>query len=269
MLNARQIREFKERGVLVGPRVYSPEECARLKDRLLDVVAGRSETRPEAVRNLLGSADRVVIQIINIWRADASFRRHLYHPLICEMVSQLTNHSVVRVWHDQVQYKPPRVGGITAWHQDFPFWPVIEPANLVTAWVPLEDATVENGCMWIVPGSHRWGVYNRGIIGTDPRNFAPTPDAASLPAEAEVCPTPYPVPVGQVLFHHCLTWHGSPANGSGHGRPAIAVHYMPGHTRYEPERTHFLQRYITVGVGQPLEGPFFPTVWDNGPAEAT
>jgi len=265
MLTPNQISEFKECGVLLGPKVYDRRECEKLRGRLADVIAGRSETRPEATRNLLGTADQVVIQIINIWQADTLFREHLYHPLICQMVSQLVGHHVVRVWHDQVQYKPPRLGGVTAWHQDYPFWPVIEPADLVTAWVALEDATVENGCMWMVPRSHLWGIHKRGIIGTELNDFAPTPDVASLPVGALVCPTPYPVPAGHVIFHHCLTWHGSPANGSERGRPAVAVHYMPGYTRYEPERTHFLQRHIAVNPGEPLEGQFFPTVWDNGP----
>jgi ectoine hydroxylase-related dioxygenase (phytanoyl-CoA dioxygenase family) len=68
------------------------------------------------------------------------------------------------------------------------------------------------------------------------------------------------------MFHHCLTWHGSPPNRSARGRPAIAVHYMPGYTRYEPQgHSHLVQKNIEVEPGEPLKGAHFPTVWENGP----
>jgi ectoine hydroxylase-related dioxygenase (phytanoyl-CoA dioxygenase family) len=182
------------------------------------------------------------------------------------MVAQLIGHPVLRVWHDQIQYKPPRNGGPTTWHQDHPYWPIIQPADLVSAWVALDDADVENGCMWMVPRSHHWGPHKRGTIGTDPETFAPTPDLSQIPEGESVEPVPCPVKKGQVMFHHCLTWHGSPRNRSQRDRPAIAVHYMPGYTRYEPEgRDHLMGRRVSVQPGETLQGEFFPTVWDNGP----
>ena len=67
------------------------------------------------------------------------------------------------------------------------------------------------------------------------------------------------------MFHHCLTWHGSPPNSSEKGRPAIAVHYMPGWTRYEPtDRGHLVEHNITVQPGEPLVGEHFPTVMEKG-----
>jgi phytanoyl-CoA hydroxylase len=266
MLSEAEVAEFRERGMLLGPRVYSDAQCAALRERLDAVIDGRSAAKPEIVRNMLRNSERVVIQIVNIWEADDLFREHLYHPEVCAMVAQLIGHPVLRVWHDQVQYKPPRVGGPTDWHQDHPYWPIIQPADLVSAWVALDDADLENGCMWMVPGSHRWGPHKGGTIGTDPETFAPLPDRALLPAGADVTPVPCPVPWGHVMFHHCLTWHGSPPNDSERGRPAIAVHYMPGYTRYEPDRTHLMEPRVTVAPGEVLAGEYFPTVWDHGPA---
>ena len=265
MLTEAQVQEFRERGVLLGPQVYSDAEADALRERLHAVIKGRSTARPELLRNMLGESEQVVIQIVNIWEADELFRRHLAQPQICAMVAQLIGHPVLRVWHDQVQYKPPRVGGPTAWHQDHPYWPVIQPADLVSAWVALDDATVENGCMWMVPRSHLWGPHKGGTIGTDPETFAPQPDLSLVPPGESVQPVPCEVRKGQVMFHHCLTWHGSPSNRSDRGRPAIAVHYMPGYTRYEPDRTHVMERRIEVQPGEVLRGAFFPTVWDSGP----
>ncbi|HTE17698.1 MAG TPA: phytanoyl-CoA dioxygenase family protein [Armatimonadota bacterium] len=265
MLTDAQVREFQELGMLLGPKVYTDAEADTLRERMHDVIDGRSAAKPELLRNIAGETENVVIQIVNTWEADDRFREHVYQPEICAMVAQLIGHPVLRVWHDQVQYKPPRIGGPTTWHQDHPYWPIIQPADLVSAWVALDDATVENGCMWMVPRSHHWGPHKGGTIGTDPETFAPQPDLSLLPPDVDVTPVPCEVKKGQVMFHHCLTWHGSPKNRSERGRPAIAVHYMPGYTRYEPNRTHPMERRVTVRPGEVLEGEFFPTVWDNGP----
>lgn len=264
MLSEAQVAEFRERGMLLGPVVYSEAEADQLRDRMHDIIEGRAPGKPELLRNMTNNDEKVVIQIVNAWEAGPLFRRHAYNPAICEMVTQLIGHPVLRVWHDQVQYKPARVGGPTTWHQDHPYWPIIQPADLVSAWVALEDADVENGCMWMVPRSHLWGPHKGGTIGTDDETFAPQPDLSLLPPGEAAEPVPCPVRKGQVMFHHCLTWHGSPRNRSERSRPAIAVHYMPGYTRYEPTRTHVMERRVSVPPGAELTGEHFPTVWDHG-----
>lgn len=265
MLSDAQIREFRERGFIAGPRVMEDSAADDLWHRLEAVMAGKSSARPESNRNLNAASERIVVQVVNIWMADEAFQAHLYNPQVCAMVEQLVGHPVLRVWHDQIQYKPPRIGGPTDWHQDHPYWPIIQPADLVSAWVALDDAEIENGCMWMVPRSHRWGPHKGGTIGTNPEDFTPAPDLSLLPSGVVIEKVPCPVKKGHVMFHHCLTWHGSPPNHSNRGRPAIAVHYMPGYTRYEPVGTHLVEHRVTVKPGDVLEGEFFPTVWDHGP----
>jgi ectoine hydroxylase-related dioxygenase (phytanoyl-CoA dioxygenase family) len=263
-LTQQQIDEFREVGFLKIGQVMSREEADALRHRMFDVIGGCSPRQAEAVRDFFGNPKRSVIQIVNTWEADDLFHRHLYHPVICEMVAELMGTDTVRVWHDQVQFKPPHIGGPTDWHQDHPYWPIIQPADLVSAWVALDDATVENGCMSMVPYSHHWGPHKGGTIGTDPDGFKPTPDLSLLPADAKIEIVPCEVRKGEVMFHHCLTWHGSPPNPSHRGRPAIAVHYMPGHTRYEPIGEHMVGRHVEVAPGEVLKGKHFPTVWENG-----
>lgn len=264
MLSEAQIAEFQERGYLEVGRVMTDAQADALRERMFRVMEGRSKDKPEAIGGW--GKERKVIQIVNIWEADDLFRAHLYNPTILEMVSELIGTDTLRVWHDQVQYKPPQIGGPTDWHQDHPYWPIIQPADLVSAWVALDDADVENGCMWMVPGSHKWGAHKGGTIGTDPADFSPTPDLSLLPSGIEVRPVPMPVKKGHAGLHHCLTWHGSPPNRSDRGRPGIAVHYMPGYTRYEkdPGRTHLVEHNVEVQPGEILKGKHFPTVMENG-----
>ena len=265
MLTQPQIAEFRERGFLLLGPVMRREEAVGLKKRLDDVLDGKSQAEPELKRNLLGETESVVVQVVNIWEADDLFREHIYNPAVCAAVADLIPADTLRVWHDQIQYKPPKVGGPTNWHQDHPYWPIIQPADLVSAWVALEDADVENGCMWMVPRSHRWGPHKNGTIGTIADGFVPDYDPAQVPAGERVEWVPCPVRAGEAMFHHCLTWHGSPPNRSERGRPAIAVHYMPGYTRYEPVSGHVMERRVSVQPGEILQGEYFPTVWDRGP----
>ncbi len=265
MLTPEQVQSFKSEGYLVGPQVYGDDETDQLLTRMYEILEGK-RSGAESNRNMLEEkSKRVVHQIVNTWEADELFRNHLYNEILCNCMAQLMETDVVRVWHDQIQYKPARIGGPTNWHQDHPYWPIIQPPELISAWLALEDATIENGCMWMVPKSHTWGTYLSGTIPADDETFDPVPDQSLLPENAQIIKVPCEVKKGQVMFHHCLTWHGSPCNNSDKGRPAIAVHYMPGYTRYEPQGSHIMQHRVTVEPGEILQGEHFPTVWDNGP----
>jgi len=266
MLSEAQIAEFHERGYIQAGRIMTDEQADEMRERLFQVAEGRGQRAPEASRNMTGDPQNVVIQIVNIWEADDLFYAHLFNPVMCEIVADVIGDDTLRVWHDQVQFKPAKVGGPTTWHQDHPYWPIIQPADLVSAWVALDDVDVENGCMWMVPGSHKWGPHKGGTIGTNKEDFAPMPDLSLLPEGIDVTPVPMPVKKGHVGLHHCLTWHGSPPNRSERGRPGIAVHYMPGYTRYEkdPGKTHIVEHNIEVQPGEILKGKHFPTVWEHG-----
>lgn len=266
MLTQEQIDEFRENGFLnYGKPVLTPEEVNGLRAALDRTLSGTGEAKPELTRNIGGGEESVVIQVVNIWQAEEAFRRHLYNEKIVPMVAQLMGTDTVRVWHDQIQVKPPRVGGPTVWHQDHPYWPIIQPADLVSAWVALEDADEENGCMSMVRRSHKWGPHGDGTVGIDARTNGPTPKMEYVPAGETIEVVPCPVKAGSVVFHHCLTWHGAPPNHTERPRPAIAVHYMPGWTRYEPTaRGHVVEHHVEVKPGEPLVGSHFPTVMQDG-----
>ncbi|RKP53022.1 phytanoyl-CoA dioxygenase family protein [Cohnella endophytica] len=271
MLNESQLAEFAKNGFLKGSVVLNDAEVEALRAELDDVMQGKSVKKPVLNHNLLGedtlydgmkmTANEKVVQIVNIWMASDAFFRHAANKTICEEVAQLCNTDTLRVWHDQIQYKPPITGGPTAWHQDHPLWPIIQPADLVSAWVALDDAVIENGCMWMVPGSHKWGNHQKHL--TSDKDFKPVHRHPELlPEGADTTAVPFEIKKGQVGYHHSLTWHGSPNNRSELKRRAIAVHYMPAHTRYEPTSNHVMLSYVDVNKGDILKGEHFPVVFE-------
>ena len=86
---------------------------------------------------------RPVWQIVDVWMASPLFEQLIHHPYISTAIGKMTGSRDLQIWHDQVQYKPPRTGGSTAWHQDAPYWPAIEPMTEVSAWIPFDDAERE------------------------------------------------------------------------------------------------------------------------------
>ncbi|NIK69335.1 phytanoyl-CoA dioxygenase family protein [Paenibacillus sp. BK720] len=270
MLSQAQIAEFENNGFLKGGVVLNDDQVEELREELDKVMNGETVNKPVLNRNMLDSdspydnmkmiTSESVVQIVNIWLASDRFLQHAAHSVICEEVAQLCHSNSLRIWHDQVQYKPPITGGPTNWHQDHPLWPIIQPADLVSAWVALDDAVIENGCMWMVPGSHKWGNHQRYLANTP--DFMPYHQQPEmLPNNAVVNAVPFEIKKGQVGYHHCLTWHGSPNNRSEMKRRAIAVHYMPGHTRYEPVGEHVMLSYVNVKPGELLVGDHFPEVY--------
>lgn len=270
MLTPEQIKEFNEKGFIKGDIILNDEEVELLREQLDLVMEGKSVKKPVLNRNMKDGDSEfamkmfqsdTVVQIVNMWMASEAYLDHAKNERLCEEVAQLCNNAdVLRIWHDQVQYKPPVVGGPGDWHQDHPAWPIIQPADLVSAWVALDDATIENGCMWMVPGSHKWGDQQKYLENTEdfkPRHTRPD----LLPAGVSTEAVPFEIKKGQVGYHHCLTWHGSGPNTSDRKRRAIAVHYMPGNVRYEPTGSHPMEPFVTVKPGEILVGDDFPVVY--------
>jgi len=91
----------------------------------------------------------------------------------------------IHVWHDQALVKPS-YGNPTGWHLDVPFWSFDSP-DAISIWIALDDATVENGCLWYLPGAHREARYELTPIG---ENLAPSSGNTPPGSSSSPCPQP-------------------------------------------------------------------------------
>jgi len=261
MLTQDQVEEFRANGYLKGGKVLDDAAIEELREEMARVIrehGAADVAQPVLCRNLSGNPDAPVWQIVNIWEASAPFRALVSHPRIVEEITQLTAAATLRIWHDQIQYKPAATGGVNMWHQDAPLWPILAPMTEVSAWLALDDVDPENGCMSMVPGSHLWGnqiafLHTLKSFDDMPREFH------GQPVEVRPCP----VRKGEVHYHHALTWHGSPANTSTRPRRAIALHYMTNETRYVASGEHVMKPFVAVADGEVMQGEHFPVVYER------
>lgn len=134
----------------------------------------------------------------------------------------------VSVCFSQIFFKPPEGGGPKPAHQDNFYFGPNDLDGVVTAWIALDDATLENGCLYFGEGSNRGPVYPHEAPPDEPYNL-------QLPARvlAGQPMTPAPVMRGGVSFHHGNTFHQSAPNRSTRWRRACALHYVNAHTVFE------------------------------------
>lgn len=174
---------------------------------------------------------------------DPVFSQFSKTPAIRQLVADL---GVVQPLLVQSMYifKQPRIGGEVTCHQDSAFL-YTEPVDIAGLWFALEDATIENGCLWAIPGGHNEGLKSRWRRNTDGRMgfeiFDPTP----FPEERLV---PLEVSRGSLIVLHGLLPHKSLANRSARSRHAYTLHAIGAKSHYSED--NWLQR----PDGRPFQG---------------
>lgn len=146
-------------------------------------------------------------------------------------------------------FKPPHIGGEVSCHQDATFL-YTEPQSVVGFWFALQDATLENGCLWAEPGGHRGPLRKRFVReggDTDGTRFEEL-DATPLPEPGSDALVPLETPAGTMVLLHGLLPHWSGPNRSGRSRHAYSVHCIDGTARY-PE-----DNWLRRGPNLPLRG---------------
>jgi len=132
-------------------------------------------------------------------------------------------------------FKQPKIGGEVTCHQDSSFL-YTEPQDIAGLWFALEDATVENGCLWAIPGGHELGLKSRWVRSAGEMDFEVF-DSSPWPEERLV---PLEVGKGSLIILNGLLPHNSLANRSSKSRHAYSLHVINGSSRYP--KNNWLQR---------------------------
>jgi ectoine hydroxylase-related dioxygenase (phytanoyl-CoA dioxygenase family) len=255
-LTDEQVRFFHENGYLAGVRVLTDAQVSALGkelEALMDPAHPGHQLFYEFHSNESTDPSTVLFHSLGAWRAAPGFHDLLWNPAVVVPASQLLD-GPVRFWHDQLFCKPSRHGGVVAWHQDYSYWTRTEPMAHLTCWIALDDATVENGCLQYVPGSHRWDLLPKPAL-------AGTMDAIqsvlSDEQKAAFAPVAVELPRGFAAFHHPLMLHGSSANQSDRQRRGAVINVVRDGVR-SATNDPLLTGVPPVPAGHPLGGRFFP-----------
>ncbi|MBE7466483.1 MAG: phytanoyl-CoA dioxygenase family protein [Planctomycetes bacterium] len=154
-------------------------------------------------------------KIQEITKYSSEFAALAESPALLDVVEDLIGPTIY--YHSsKIMFKPARHGTPKPWHQDYAYWASLKPEQ-VTCWLALDDATIENGCMQVIPGSHKWGLLKHGQkeLQVDRRNL---PLDRVKVAEMKA---------GSLLAFHVLTFHYSGANTSEKDRRSFIVDYDP------------------------------------------
>ncbi len=213
-LTRDQIDEYETQGFTCPVPVLAPDEVqeARAAIEAFEARSGRTLDYPEKSKSYL----------LFDWA-----EKLIRHSAILDAVEDLIGPDIL-VYHATMWIKDPGTPQYIAWHQDGTYF-YLDPQLHVTAWVALSDASVEAGCMHVLPGSHLDGQYKHqddtsehNLILRGQAIFGEFGDEAGVPM---------PLQAGEMSLHHTRLVHCSRPNNAADRRMGFGVSYIPAHVR--------------------------------------
>lgn len=224
------VARYVEEGFLVVPGLVEAAEVERAREDALLFARGEYEVSnlPELPDSASDEERLAAILAVHFphWVSEVALDL-VRHPDIVDVLSRITGaHNAhwdgrVKCMQSMLFLKPAGLQG-QAWHQDERYIPTRD-RSLVGAWIALDDASVENGCLWVLPGSHRSGVIWPTREHGKPEEFDVSDEAYGFDENGAV---PVEVAAGDVVFVNGYLLHRSLRNRSERMRRALVNHYM-------------------------------------------
>ena len=220
-LTEDQVAFFHREGYLALDAITTQAEVAWLReiyDRLFAARAGRAAGDQFDLAGTDEEGQQAALpQILNPSKYAPELKEGLFRANALAIACQLLGPETEPLGEHAI-FKPARTGAETPWHQDEAYWdPNMQYASL-SIWIPLQEATIENGAMQFVPGSHQWEVVTHHSINHDPRIHGLEVDAIDT-STAVACP----LPAGGATIHHNRTLHYTGPNHSDIPRRAYIL----------------------------------------------
>lgn len=255
-ITPEQIAHYQENGYVIIEDFLSQEELDHWRKVVTDAIDERKgQKMPGKDATITGDDginkeseyySKVFDQLINLWQTNEGVRDIMLDERIGKMAADLAGVDGIRIWHDQALFKRPWANP-TSWHLDTPFWSFTD-RNALSIWVALDDATLENGCLFFMPGSQKVTTFeNPGIGKNMDAIFGIYPNLRTHKTVAA------PMKAGSCSFHNGLIIHGAHANMTPGSRRAMTCAYMPDGNVYNGIANVLPEQYLqTIKVGDAL-----------------
>jgi phytanoyl-CoA hydroxylase len=230
MLTEQQARFYADNGYLVVDGLFDRAEIGRALAAIDELLSPDNPDKPYEFEPKDGETVR------RIWsptQRHGEFWSMATAPKLLDCIEALIGKNIL-FHYSKLNMKGPKVGSVVEWHQDFSYYPHTN-ADLLSALVFLDDANKANGCLRVVPGSHRGGLLSHEVGGFFRGMVQGVDEASAVHVE---------VPAGGVLFLHCMTLHASARNESAQPRrtflpayraaDALPIYFGPHAAHNEP-----------------------------------
>jgi non-haem Fe2+, alpha-ketoglutarate-dependent halogenase len=214
MLTREQIAAFNRDGYLAGIRIFDDDEMSSIRQYFDELLA----------KTIAAGGDSYSISTAHL--RYGRVYDILTEPRIVGRIKDLLGEDVI-AWGSHFFCKMPGDGKRVSWHQDSSYWP-LTPSMAVTAWLAIDDATVENACMRFIPGSHHLGHLTYTLSENDESNVL---NQTVVGAENLGDPVNVELKAGEISIHSDLLLHGSEANQSTRRRCGLTLRYCPAVVR--------------------------------------
>jgi ectoine hydroxylase-related dioxygenase (phytanoyl-CoA dioxygenase family) len=213
-LSRAQVEAFNRDGYLKGIRIFDAAEIREIRRYFDDLLA----------RTIAAGGDSYSISTAHL--RHARVWDILTDARIVSRIRDLLGENVI-AWGSHFFCKMPGDGKRVSWHQDASYWP-LTPSKAVTAWLAIDDATVENACMRYIPGSHLLGHLTYRLSENDEANVL---NQTVEGVENLAAPVDVELQAGEISLHSDLLLHGSEANQSARRRCGLTLRYCPADVR--------------------------------------
>ncbi len=235
VLENEQITSYRDNGYLAVDLLDHTEleVWRQAVDEAVSKTVARDPTDPGVYRNVgRGYYNRVFVQCVNLWKTNGRIREIVLDGRLGKMATEMSGSTGVRLYHDHALIKDPWANP-TNFHVDNPMDPFYsEQATML--WVALDDVTIQNGCLYFLPGSHRTSRLDiTGELGQ--AGIGDLIDA--YPEWADIEPDPVEIEAGSAIFINGMTAHAAGPNMTLHPRRAFAMLFMPKDAVFNGKRS--------------------------------
>ncbi len=243
-ITPEQSEHYQEQGYIIVRDLFAPSEVREMlaecdaihRGDYGELFQGSAQIEPEFAE--AAKKDPEVAKLARKFSAvverSVIFRKYLLKEKLVNVIRDLLGPDLL-LFRDILMMKPAKIGSKMPWHQDSNYWP-IRPTDLCSVWTALDEATLENGCMRVVPGSHKLDL------------ITPKQQGATFLLDEQIDfnrVVDVPLKPGSSLFFHSRLLHGSEPNRSDKSRRAFITSFMSAQsTQRDKFRTR--ERYFLV-----------------------
>lgn len=218
-----QVVEYKDTGFFAIDPLFSTKEVTDAAESLMNLLLKDNKgaklqfVKPQDQLHSDLDRELAIRKIYDLVEVDEAMQAIAYHLTLLGILEKILGEKPVLV-QNMALMKPPHGGGEKPWHQDMAYGPLAFNKSVIGVWIAVDEATVDNGCMHVIPGSQKDGF----IPHYAERDWQICDSSVQVDKDVAV-----PLSPGGAMFFHGLIHHGTPSNQSAKGRRALQFHYAP------------------------------------------